>query len=87
LRLALKDILQSRLLSVDLHSKPRIGFATLTLSEVIDKCQKAGVNLKSSVDYLATTLPFKPLPKLKRKYVLRGYGPAMKRAHFERNQE
>jgi hypothetical protein len=48
-----------------------VGFATLTLSEVIDKCQKAGVNLKSSVDYLATTLPFKPLPKLKRKYVLR----------------
>ena len=55
------------------------------VSELIDKCKEAGVKLKASVDPHGTLL--KPLQKTGKKIHLQGYGPARKRAHFERNQK
>jgi hypothetical protein len=45
------------------------------VSEVIDKCQEAGANLKEVRSITSRDSPLSRLSKLKRKYILRGYGP------------
>jgi methylmalonyl-CoA mutase cobalamin-binding subunit len=47
-------------------------YATLTLSEVIDKCQKAGVNLKKFGRLPRHDTPFKPLHKTEKKITFCG---------------